>query len=160
MDLSCPKCSMPLPEVETLEYRFCPGCGAEISAKPKRLDEAFQTIPPDFTAQQPEQTPGILDSETDHKVILNGKFNDKTLAPKPMTRLRQSELKPPNTPPPSSFFRISSAEKPRPAGSSEKAPQKKDIRRPPPAQNQKKIIIAALVVLALIILLLGGLFTF
>ncbi len=40
MDLSCPKCSKQLPEVETLKYRFCPHCGAEIAAEPKKLAEA------------------------------------------------------------------------------------------------------------------------
>jgi hypothetical protein len=129
-------------------------------AKPKKLDEAFQTIPPDLPAQQPEQTPNALHSEADQRVISNEKFNDKTIAPQPMDKLRQPELKPPNTPPPSSFFRISAAARPHPTSFPEKAHPKKDVRKPPPTQNRKKIIIAALAILALIILVLGGLFTF
>jgi len=159
MELTCPKCSMQLPEVETLEYRFCPGCGAEISAKPKKLDEAFQTIPPDLPAQKPQQTPDVLDSETGRKVISNKKFNDKTIAPQPMDKLRQPELKAPDTPPPSSFFRISSAEKPPSISSEEKVPPQQIIQKRPPTKN-RKIIIATLVMLVLIILVLGGLFTF
>jgi hypothetical protein len=151
---------MQLPEVKNLEYRFCPECGAEISAKPKRLDEAFLTIPPELPAQKPEQTPNALDPETGQKVIFTGKLNDKTIAPQSMDTLQQPALKPPDAPPPSSFYRISSVEKPHSPSASEKAPPKKDIRKPPPTQNRKKIIIAALAILALIILVLGGLFTF
>jgi len=160
MPIACPKCSMQLPEMENLEYRFCPGCGAEISAKPKRLDEAFLTIPPELPAQKPKQTPKALGPETDQKVIFSGKLDDRTITPQSMDKLKQPALKPPGTPPPSSFYRISSVEKPHYPGASEKTPPKKYIRKPPPAQNRKKIIIATLAVLALIILVLGGLFTF
>ena len=160
MEITCPECNMQLPEVENLEFRFCPGCGAEISAEPERLDEAFQTIPPDLSAQPPEQTPSVLDSETGPKSIRNEKFNDTTIVPQSAATLRQPELKPPDTPPPSSFHRVSSIKKPHPIRSEAKAPPKKDIQKPPPAQNHKKIIIAALAILALIILVLGGLFTF
>ena len=159
MDLLCPKCSMPLPEVENLEYRFCPACGAEISAKPKRLEAAFQTIPPDLSAQQPEQPPNVLDSETGPKAIFTEKFNDETIAPQSMDRLQQPELKPPDKPPPSSFYRVRSVEKPHPTRSEVKAPPKRVIQKRSPAKK-RNIIIATLVFLALIILVLGGIFTF
>ncbi|NOQ18947.1 MAG: hypothetical protein GQ571_03145 [Desulfobacterales bacterium] len=159
MDLICPKCSMQLPEVETLEYRFCPKCGAEISAEPKKLDEAFQTIPPDLPAQQPKQTPKVLDSATGQKVIFTGKFNDKTIEPRPMAKLPQPKINPPDTPPPSSFFHISSAEKTHSISSGEKVPPKKAIKKQSPTKS-RNIIIATLVILAVIILVLGGLFTF
>ncbi len=159
MDLSCPKCSLQLPEVETLEYRFCPRCGAEISAKPKKLDEAFQTIPPDLAAQQPKQTPKVLGSETGQKAIFTGKFNDKTIEPQPMAKLPQPKINPPDTPPPSSFFRISSTEKTHSISSGEKVPPKK-IKKKQSATKNRTLIIATLVILAVIILALGGLFTF
>ena len=159
MDLLCPKCSMPLPEVENLEYRFCPACGAEISAKPKRLEAAFQTIPPDLSAQQPEQPPNALDSETGPKAIFTEKFNDESIAPQSVDRLQQPELKPPDTPPPSSFNRIRPVEKAQPASSKEQAPTKQVIQERSPSKS-RKIIIAGLIILALIILVLGGLFTF
>jgi DNA-directed RNA polymerase subunit RPC12/RpoP len=57
MDLSCPKCSKQLPEVETLKYRFCPHCGAEIAAAPKKLEDAFLTIAPDLAPPQPKLKP-------------------------------------------------------------------------------------------------------
>ena len=159
MERKCPKCSLQLPEVETLKYRFCPGCGAEISAKPKPLDEAFQTMPPDLPAQQPEKTPRVFDVETDQKVNFNQKFNVKTLVPQPMDPLRQPELKPPDTPPPSSFNRIRPVEKAQPASSKEQAPTRQVIQEPSPTKS-RNIIIAGLIILALIILVLGGLFTF
>lgn len=159
MTLSCPKCSLQLPEVENLEYRFCPGCGAEIPAEPKRLDEALQTIPPDLSAQRPEQTPGVSDSKKDQQTIFTERFNDKTIAPQSMAKLGQPELKPPDTPPPASFYRSSSVEKPHPPRSEEKVPPKPTIQKRSPAKK-RNIIIAGLVILALIILVLGGLFTF
>jgi DNA-directed RNA polymerase subunit RPC12/RpoP len=159
MELKCPKCSKPLPEVETLEYRFCPRCGAEISAKPEKLDEAFQTIPPDLPVQQPDQTPKGLDSETGQKEIFTKKFDDKTIAPQPMAGLKPPELKPPDTPPPSSFYRIHSAEKTQAITPKEQVPPGKVIKRPSATKN-RNIIIATVVILAVIILVLGGLFTF
>jgi hypothetical protein len=159
MELSCPKCSMQLPEVENLEFRFCPGCGAEISAEPERLDQAFQTIPPDLSAQPPEQTPNALDSEQGQKVIHNGKFNDMTIAPQSVTPLRQPELQPPDTPPPSSFHRVSSIEKPHRPRAEEKAPPKRVTPKRSPAKS-RNILIASLIILVLIVLVLGGLFTF
>ena len=34
MPTTCPKCGQDLPEVEILKYRYCPHCGAEITAAP------------------------------------------------------------------------------------------------------------------------------
>jgi hypothetical protein len=34
MELTCPKCNQQLPEVQMVDYRFCPHCGAEIAAGP------------------------------------------------------------------------------------------------------------------------------
>ena len=36
MKPSCPQCNQQLPEVEMVEYRFCPHCGAEIAAEPRQ----------------------------------------------------------------------------------------------------------------------------
>jgi len=161
MPISCPKCSKQLPEVETLRYRFCPHCGAEIAAAPKKLEDAFLTIPPDLATRQPEQTPdGLsLDTQTGQKVSSAGQFNDQTIEPQPMTRQSQPKIKPPTTPPPSGFFRISSAEKSHSISSGKKEPPKKVIKKQSPTKT-RNIIIATLVILAVIILVLGGLFTF
>jgi hypothetical protein len=34
MEPFCPQCNQQLPNVETVDYRFCPHCGAEIAAGP------------------------------------------------------------------------------------------------------------------------------
>ena len=57
MELACPKCSRQLPEVETLKYRFCPHCGAEIAVDPEKHAEAFLTIPPGLAPRQPKLKP-------------------------------------------------------------------------------------------------------
>ena len=62
MDPSCPKCSKQLPEVETLKYRFCPHCGAEIPAEAGELDNAFLTRPPDLSKRQPKRPPRHFES--------------------------------------------------------------------------------------------------
>ena len=159
MELKCPKCNSQLPEVENLEYRFCPTCGAEITAGPKKLDEAFLTVPPDLSAQQPRQKSNTFDSEKSPKVTFTEKSNNKTIAPQSMATLSQPELKPPDTPPPSSFHRIRSVESPQPTLAKEKNPPKQIIQKRSPSKK-RNIIIVGLVILALIILALGGVFTF
>lgn len=159
MEITCPKCSLQLPEVENLEYRFCPGCGAEISAEPKRLDEALHTIPPDLSAKRPEQTSSVSHLKTARQTGFAETFDEKTIAPQSIARLRQPELKPPDTPPPSSFYRSSPVEKPHPPRPEEKIPPQPAIQKRSSAKN-RNIIIAGLVILVLIILVLGGLFTF
>ena len=159
MQLECPKCNMQLPEVENLEYRFCPACGAEITVKPKKLDNAFLTVPPNLSAQRPGQKSKTLDSETGPKVIFTETPDEKTIAPQSMPKLRQPELKAPDTPPPSSFHRIRSVEKPQHTLSKGKIPPKQIIQQRSPAKK-RNIIIASLVILGLIILALGGVFTF
>ena len=150
---------MLLPEVENLEYRFCPGCGTEISAEPKKLDDAFQTIPPDLSAQSPGQKITTSDPDPGLNAIRKENLNDKTIVPQPMTKLRQPHLKPPDTPPPPGFHRTRSIEKPHLPRSEKNAPPKRIIHKRSAAKN-RNILIVSLVVLALIILVLGGLFTF
>ena len=159
MDLICPKCSSQLPEVENLKYRFCPTCGAEITVRPKKLDNAFLTVPPNLSAQRPGQKSKALDSEKGPKVIFTEKSTNKTIAPQSMAKLRQPELRPPDTPPPSSFHRIRTIENPQSTLSKEKILPKQIIQQRSPAKK-RNIIIACLVILALIILALGGVFTF
>jgi hypothetical protein len=48
MSLSCPNCKTVLPQDGELEYRFCPHCGADITAPGAEIAEDFQTIPPDL----------------------------------------------------------------------------------------------------------------
>lgn len=153
MALSCPKCSKQLPEVETLEYRFCPHCGVEIPVEAKKLDEAYLTFPPDLASQKSQKTPNGLYPETGKKVTLIRQFNDQTIKSLPLTRQAQPKIKPPDTPPPDSFLR---------ASSSQIAPstKTKDIKKQPPAKTRNKVIIAILVFVAVAILILGGLYTF
>jgi hypothetical protein len=60
MKPSCPKCNQQLPEVETVEYRFCPHCGAEIAAERQQPDDADLTIPPDPPRPQANRQQLIL----------------------------------------------------------------------------------------------------
>ena len=159
MPINCPNCRTQLPEVENLEYRFCPTCGAEIPTMPKKLNEAFLTVPPDLSAQQPRQRSNTFDSEKSPKVTFTEKSNTKTIAPQSIDTLSQPELKPPDTPPPSSFHRIRPVENPQSTPVKEKSPPKQIIQEPSPSKK-RNIIIVSLVILALIILALGGVFTF
>jgi DNA-directed RNA polymerase subunit RPC12/RpoP len=159
MDLSCPKCSKQLPEVETLKYRFCPHCGAEIPVEPRKLDNALLTIPPDLSKRQPKPTADVVSPPTDINDSTTISVNDQTIEPQPVVKRPRPKIKPPDTPPPSSFFRVSLSEKTNSIRSGEKAPPKKVIKKQSPTKN-RNIIIAALVILAIIILVLGGLFTF
>jgi len=159
MELKCPQCHKHLPEVENLEYRFCPMCGAEITVRPEKLDDAFLTVPPDLSAQQPRQKSNTFDSEKSPKVTFAEKSNNKTIAPQSMATLSQPELKPPDTPPPSSFHRIRSVENAQPTLAKEKNPPNQIIKQRSPSKK-RNIIIVGLVILALIILALGGVFTF
>ncbi len=159
MDPSCPKCSKQLPEVETVKYRFCPHCGAEIPEEPRKLDKALLTIPPDISERQPKKTAGVLSPPTDENVSATRPFNDQTIEPQPVIKRPRPEIKPPDTPPPSSFFRISPAEKTNSIRSGEEVPPKKVVKIQSPTKT-RNIIIATLVILVIIILVLGGLFTF
>jgi hypothetical protein len=159
MDLACPKCQKSLPEVETLKYRFCPHCGAEVPAEPRKLDNALLTIPPDLSKRQPKRTVDVMSPPTGENGSKTTSINDQTIAPQPVIKRPRPEIKPPDTPPPSSFFRISPAEKANSISSGEKLPPKKVIKKQSPTKT-RNIIIAALVILVIIILVLGGLFTF
>ena len=159
MEPSCPKCSKPLPEVETVKYRFCPHCGSEIAAESQQLDDAYLTMPPD--PLPPREDKGLMDlkPETEKKITVTGPFDDPTSEPPPTADRSQLRLKPPDTPPPVSFFRTRSAEKTPAIHTEEKTSPKKDVKKQS-ATKKRNIIIAALIILGLIILLLGGLFTF
>jgi hypothetical protein len=159
MALSCPKCSKPLPEVETLNYRFCPHCGAEIAAEYQQLDDAYLTIPPDSPPPHDSHQPMDLSPETEKKITFPDPFDNQTREPQQMTDRPQPKLKPPDTPPPASFFRARSDEKTPLTRPAEKVSPKRDHKKQSPSKN-RKIAIATLVILAIIILLLGALFTF
>ena len=159
MELTCPKCSKPLPEVETLEFRFCPHCGAKITAEVQQLEDGYLTIPPDPPSPKTDQQPMDLHPQTEDKITIPGQLNDQTIEPQPMAGLQKPKLKPPDTPPPVSFFRPRSDEKPSLTHSTEKVLPKSDQKKQSPTKN-RKIVITVLVILAIIILLLGALFTF
>ena len=158
MEPSCPKCNTPLPEVESLEFRFCPHCGAEIAAESKQLDDAYLTMPPDPLPPPSGHPPADLSPQTEEKITVAGPFDDQTREPQPTAGRTQLRLKPPDTPPPASFFR-NRDEKTHSIRSGENVPPKRDKKSPAPTKK-RNIIIAALVILVMIILLLGGLFTF
>jgi hypothetical protein len=159
MPIACPQCSKPLPQVETLEFRFCPHCGAEIAAEPRQLDDAYLTLPPDSPPAQADHRPMDVSPETEEKIAGTGPFNDQTSEPQVMESRQRPKLKPPDSPPPAGFFRTPSDEKTPSIRPAEKVPPKKDIKKPSPTKK-RNIIIAALVILAVIVLLLGALFTF
>jgi DNA-directed RNA polymerase subunit RPC12/RpoP len=159
MKLKCPQCSKSLPQEETLKFRFCPHCGAEIAAEPRKLDDAYLTLPPDSPPPQADHRPLDLSLETENKITVAGRFNDQTSEPQTMSSRQQPKLKPPDTPPPTRFFHSRSDEKTQTIRSEEEEPPKKDNKKPSPTKKRNTII-AALVILVVIILLLGGLFTF
>lgn len=159
MALSCPKCNKPLPEVETVEFRFCPHCGAEIAAEPQQLEDAYLTIPPDPLPPQADHRPIDSSLETEKKITSAGPFSDQTCEPQPMAGRQNLELKPPDTPPPASFFRARPDEKKPSIRPAKKVPPKGDDKKQS-STKKRNIVIAALVILILIILLLGALFTF
>jgi hypothetical protein len=149
--MTCPKCSKPLPEVETLKFRFCPHCGAEIAAELQPLDDAYLTMPPDSAPPQADHRPKDLSPETENKKTGGGPFDDQTIERQMMTGRPKPELKPPVEPPPPGFFRMPPIEADPPPPKPKKQPQTK---------NHNKVIIAVLIMLAVLILILGGLFTF
>jgi len=151
MPTSCPKCSKQLPEVETLKYRFCPHCGAEIPAASRKLDDAFLTIPPDLSKRQPKRTADDWSPQTDENGSTTKSFDDQTIEPQPVIKRPRPEIKPPDTPPPSGFFR-SSPEK--------KEPPPPDPKQQPPAKSRRNVIIAILILMVVVILIMGGIFTF
>ena len=151
MPISCPKCIKQLPEVETLKYRFCPHCGAEIPAEPSKLDNALLTIPPDLSERQSKQTADVLNPSTDENVSTTRSFNDQTIEPQPMAKRSRPKINPPATPPPSSFFRISPEKE---------EPPPPDSKQQPPAKSRRNVIIAILILLVVVILIMGGIFTF
>ena len=159
MELKCPKCNQQLPEVETLEFRFCPHCGAEIAAEPQQMEDAFLTIPPDPPPPKADRGPADLSPETEIKATTEAPFNDQTIAPQTATNRQQLKLKPPDLPPPASFFHNRPDEKPPSIRPAEKVQPKLDIKKQPSTKNRKTVI-AALVILVIIILVLGALFTF
>lgn len=159
MEPSCPKCSQPLPEVEALEFRFCPHCGAEIAVESEQLDDAYLTIPPEPLPPQADSPPMDLSPQAEKKMTFAGPFDDQTIEPQPTAGRSRPRLKPPDTPPPASFFRARSDEKTPAIRKEKKKPPEKNNKKQPPTKK-RNIIIAVLVILALIILLLGGLFTF
>ena len=151
MPISCPKCSKQLPEAETLKYRFCPHCGAEIPAEPGEPDNALLTIAPDLSERHPKQPADVLSPPTDENVSTTRSFNDQTIEPQPVLKRSRPQINPPDTPPPSSFFRISPEKK---------EPPPLDLKQQPPAKSRRNIIIAILILLVVVILIMGGLFTF
>ena len=159
MELTCPKCSKPLPEVETLEFRFCPHCGAEISAEPRQIEDAYLTIPPDPPAPPADHPPTDLHPRSEKKAAAVGRIDDQTGQPHTVINRQQLKLKPPKSAPPVSFFRNRSDEKPPLIRPAEKETPKTDHKKQPSPKN-RKIVIAILVALVIIILVLGALFTF
>ena len=152
MDVSCPNCNRQLPEVETLEYRFCPHCGAEITTEPEQLDQAFLTIPPDLPPPEDDEAPRQPKPVNPEKIPDVRQFDDPAIQPQPVSPQKLPQIKPPASPPPTGFVR-------KPPRESTPGPSK----IPPneqPAKNPKKVIIAVLILLVVAVLVLGGLFTF
>ena len=149
MEPTCTECNTPLPEVETLEYRFCPNCGAKLAAEPARLDEAFLTIPPDLPPAQTDDSLSRLSPPAEQPPI-TGPTDDPTVEPQPFKPQSRPELKPPSVTPPPGFFREPSPQAP---------PDPIESPKKPLTKNPKKILIAVLILLTVVILRLGGLFT-
>jgi hypothetical protein len=128
-----------------LEYRFCPRCGAEITAPAAETADNFQTIPPDLSFanaqdQETESDPVRVDTPP-------VSIPDQTVEPViPATSNPRPELFPPPDPPPASFFREGP---PHPPSVSE---------NPLEAQNQKsrRSLKLLIIVIGVITILMGG----
>jgi hypothetical protein len=151
MPTSCPKCSQALPEVETLKYRFCPHCGAEIPAEPENLDNALRTIPPDLQKQQSKQMADFLKPPPGENFSATTSYKDQTIEPQPVVIGSRPKIRPPDIPPPGSFFRT------RPEIKEVPAP---DLKQEPQAKSRRNTIIVILILLMVVILIMGGIFTF
>lgn len=150
MTISCSQCGRQLPEVETLEYRSCPHCGAEVATDPRPLDDVYVTIPPDSVPAPAEHRPPDLSPDADKKLAADEPFDEHTIEPQPLSPQKRPEIRPPDSPPPSSFFRTPPQQPQQPS-----AEQKK-----PPTKTVKRVMIAVLILLGVVILIMGGLFTF
>jgi hypothetical protein len=159
MEQTCPKCNRQLPDVETLEFRFCPHCGAEIAPEPRQIEDAYLTIPPDPPFPPAEHRPMDFRAESEIKEPAVDRLNDQTGEPQSKTDRQPLELKPPKSPPPAGFFRTCSKEKPPLIRPAEKVRPENEHKKQASTQN-RKIVITILVVLVIIILGLGALFTF
>ena len=159
MQTTCSKCNQQLPEMETLEFRFCPHCGAEIAPEPGQMEDAYLTIPPDPPPPPTEYPPMDLRPETDKKETAPDRFDDRTAEPQTATDRQQLKLKPPESPPPAGFFRNRSEEKPPLVRPAEKVPPEKEHKKQASTKN-RKIGITILIILVIMILVLGALFTF
>jgi hypothetical protein len=137
--------------VETLKYRYCPHCGAEITAAPAKFDTAMLTIPPDMSGQQSQKRAAVSSPQPDENVAATKSFNDQTVEPQPVVKPSRPIIKPPDTPPPSSFFRT------RPEVKEPPAP---DVKQAPQMKSRKNTIIVILILLIVVILIMGGVFTF
>jgi hypothetical protein len=61
MKPSCPKCNQQLPKVETVDYRFCPHCGADLEAEPRQqlnLKPPHTPPPASFFRTLPDKNTG------------------------------------------------------------------------------------------------------
>lgn len=166
MEQKCHRCNQQLPEVETLKYRFCPHCGAEIAAEPRPIDDAFLTIPPESPPPPVDAEPRDRGTGPEGKTPVAEPFKDQTIAPQPIGPEKRPQIRPPAEPPPPSFFRAPPSEPDSPPSIPQKqqaekvhAPSPKPPKKPA-AKHHHKVIIAVLIILALVILILGGLFTF
>jgi hypothetical protein len=93
-----------LPENDGLEYRFCPRCGAEITAPEREIVDNFQTIPPHLNhtvAQRREPAPKPEEVEI-HPAPISNQTMEPVIAEKSKAR---PPIVPPTGPPPSSFYR-------------------------------------------------------
>lgn len=166
MERTCPTCNQLLPEVETLKYRFCPHCGAEIAAEPVQIDAADLTIPPDLTPPEVDARPGDVNPVPEKKIAASKPFDDHTIAPQPAATRNRPQIKPPTEPTPTTLFRTPPPQPNLPPPISEKQrgterPSPPPLpNREPPTRSHHKLIVAVLIILALAILILGGLFTF
>jgi hypothetical protein len=166
MKRTCPTCNQQLPKVETIQYRFCPHCGAEIDAGPRPLDEAFLTVPPDSPLAPADAGPEDPGPAPEKTKPVSEPFDDQTIAPQLVSVEKRPQIRPPAEPPPPGFFRTPPSAPEPPPPKTKKQRIKKT--HPPPAKppkktatkNHQKVIIAVLIALAVVILLLGGLFTF
>jgi len=107
MSINCPNCKTELPEHGELEFRFCPRCGAEITAPEREIVDNFQTIPPHLNhtvAQRREPAPKPQEVEI-HPAPISNQTMEPVIAEKSKAR---PPIVPPTGPPPASFYRADS----------------------------------------------------
>lgn len=144
MSISCPKCHTDLPEQEGFVYRFCPQCGAQITAETRDIHGNVQTIPPELDVENSVDMRVAADDNENYNRPAN-----QTLAPE-FTHYRKpsAEIKAPPGPAPLSFYRVIPADQ-----LSNNAPYEQKR-----TEKKRSVPVLWILLVTLLIILAGGIY--